>query len=198
MKKYFIIGIIPILLLINSWIIPTPKIENLRNQENLLYLSPIALRILVPNGEHFIADYFWLITKYIDEVGNKKVDIDKFFQAYKSLIILDASFETAVIYSATYLATVPDKPKLAIKLLELALEFYPNNFQYLFTDLIFKVIYTKYNLDEVVKLADRIAKLPDIEKKVGKINVATWSEDIIQVLKIKKTELKNHFQKQNR
>ena len=97
--------------------------------------------------------------------------------------------------SKIYLATVPEKPKLAIKLLELALEFYPNNFQYLFTNLIFKVIYTKYNLDEVVKLADRIAKLPDIEKKVGKINVATWSEDIIKVLNIKKAELKNHFQK---
>jgi len=170
-----------ILYFLNLLTIKEPETEN---SWSILYSNPLFLRVISPNGRHLLADKFWLLSKNIDEFGIKdEVNLKKFFEVYKNIAILDSTFEIAIIYSSTYLASIEERGDLAIKLIKIAQILNPNNFQYLFIELIFQVVYMEnHNLNELKKLTYKISKIDDSEKKIGRIDVTKWSNDIILYL----------------
>ena len=165
-------------LILNLFTIQKP----LKNEKwSILYSNPLFLRVVSPNGEHLLADKFWLLSKNIDEIGKgDQVELEQFFKVYTNITILDSTLEIAIIYASTYLASIKERGDLAIKLLQIAQLFNPDNFQYLFTELIFQIIYVK-NSDrkELIYLAEKISRMPDLEKNIGRIDVTKWADDII-------------------
>jgi hypothetical protein len=140
--------------------------------------------LIAPNSEHILADKFWLLSSNIDEMRlGKNVDIENFFQAYKNILLLDSSFEIAIIYSSTYLASNLNRGDLAIELLQIAQKLNPSSFQYAFTELIFQIVYINNNdIKKLKLLANKIVKMPNRQKYIGKIDVNNWANDIITYL----------------
>jgi hypothetical protein len=161
-----------------------------RESHSLLFSEPIFLRVSSPTFYHLLADKIWLISNRIDEMSRKdEVDIDEFFTVYHNLITLDSTFEIAVIYSSTYLASIEERGDLAVKLLQTAQLFQPTNFQYLFTELVFQIAYLKSeNIEYLKDLATRCGDIEDSYKYIGRIDVALWVDDIILYLQDSATQ----------
>lgn len=181
MRIYKISGFLFLLFLLNYGTIQKPKIDE---SYSIIYSDPLFLRVISLNGRYLLADKFWLLSKYIDETKKKEdVDSDELFNFYKNLILLDSTLEIAVIYSSTYLASNKNRYDLAIALLKIAQLFSPNNFQYVFTELVFNVVYKEnQDIEHLKKMAKKIAKMPNKEKYIGRIDVNKWVDDIILYL----------------
>ena len=175
------------LISVNIFTIQKPEIKN---NFSILASNPLFLRAVSPNSEHIFADKFWLLSSNIDEMRNKEnINLDIFLQTYKNILILDSNFEIPIIYASTFLASNLNRGDLAIELLQLAQILNPDSFQFLFTELIFQIIYLENsNKNELIQLANRVIKMPDYEKYIGKINVREWANDIITYLNQKNTQ----------
>ena len=184
------IAFLIIFILINILTIEKPK---KKEKWSILYSNPLFLRLTSPNSEHIFADKFWLLSKHIDEMENgENVDVDIFYKVYQNIAVLDSTLEISTIYASTYLASIQERGDLAIEILKIAQKLDPNNFQYLFTELVFQIVYLENKGYEVLKLAKKISKLSDIEKNIGRIDVNKWADDII--LYLQKESIKTKIQ----
>jgi len=166
------------ILILNIFTIQKPE----KNESwSILYSKPLFLRVASPNGEHLLADKFWLLSKNIDEIGKgDDVDLEQFLEVYTNILILDSSLEIAIIYASTYLASIKERGDLAIKLLQTAQLLNSENFQYFFTELIFQIVYLE-NCDmvRIRNIVKKISKISNREKYIGRIDVVKWADDII-------------------
>ena len=178
-----------LLFLLNIFTVTKPEVDS---SHSIIYSNPLFLRAVSLNGEHLLADKFWLLSKYIDETKmGDEVNSEEFFQVYKSIAILDSSLEVAIIYASTYLASIQERDDLAIKLLQIGQMLNPDSFQYIFTELIMNIVYIENrDLEYLQKLAKKISRLPDRKKYIGRIDVTKWADDIISYLQQKSIKQK--------
>ncbi len=179
-KKYLFLFIIG-LLSINFFLIGNFE-KFINNKPWLLTTDPMISRFFSPSGgRKLLADRIWLLSRYIDEINKKNSpQAEQIELVYKNITILDSNLRIANIYGATYLASNLEQPKLAIKLLQISRLIGGDNFENLFTELIFRIVYLKdNNFDDLKNLAEQVAKMNDEVKKVGKIDVRGWAEEII-------------------
>ncbi len=177
------------LLTINSFLIITPKQDSLYS---ILYSNPLFLRVSTPTANSLLADKLWFLTKNIDEITKgDEVDSSEMFQVYKNIAILDPTLEIAVIYASTYLVSIAERGDLAIKLLKIAQKLDRDNFQYLFTELIFQIAYLHNpNLNYLKELAIQCGKVQKDKEVIGKIDVTQWVNDIITYLQNREIQQK--------
>jgi hypothetical protein len=187
-----------VLLLLFSLNIATLQRPEIGTKKDILNSNPISLRLFSFSARHLIADYFWLLSHRVDEVGKKRaVNLDEFMSVYSALAILDTSLEIGVIYSSTYVASIEERGDLGIELLQLGQKFEPESFQFLFTELIFQIVYIRNrNIEYLKNLAQKVSKLPNSEKFIGKIDVKSWTDDIIRYLQ--REEVERNIRKKNR
>jgi hypothetical protein len=139
------------------------------------------LRVISLRGKELVADKLWLLSKHIDEITlRNEVDENEFFNVYRNISILDSSLQIAVIYGATYLASNKERGDLSLEILKTAQIFYPDNFQFIFMELVFSIVYSEIkDVSHLKQVASKIEKIPNSEKYIGRIDVAKWVDDII-------------------
>lgn len=194
-KKWRLFIVLVSLLFLNSLTIERPEIDQ---KYSLLYSNPLFLRVSSPTANKILADKMWLLSKNIDEIRRgDAVDEVEMFKVYKNIAILDSTLEVAVIYASTYLASIKEREDLAVKLLQTAQLLDEDNFQYLFSELIFQIAYLNSRDSEYLKLlAKRCYEVEDSYKIIGRIDVTKWVDDII--LYLQESDTQREIQKENR
>lgn len=195
LKNRQLLIILASLLYLNSLTIEEPKVEE---KYSILYSNPLFLRFSSPTANQIVADKMWLLSKNIDEINKgEQVDEVEMLQVYKNIAILDSTLEVAVIYASTYLVSIKERGDLAVQLLQVAQLLSPNNFQYLFTELIFQIAYLKnQDINYLKLLAKRCAEVEESREMIGQINVTKWVDDII--LYLQKYDTQKKIRKENR
>ena len=176
------------LFLCNLFVIDSPKFSN---SFSLIYSNPLFLRVTSPTANSAVADKVWFLTKYIDEIyrGNR-VDEVELFEVYRNLAIIDPTFEIGIIYASTYLVSIAERGDLAIELLKTAQKLDSNNFQYIFTELVFQIAYLhNSDIGYLKHLAKKCAEVRT-DRVVGNLRVDTWVDEILEYLHKKEVQQK--------
>lgn len=153
----------------------------------LLFADPWLLRTLSGFGRTVVADYLWLQSNRIDETAlGDAVDAATLERTAKTQAVLDPHFTVPVLYSATYLASIPKEPSLAVDLLRFAQCLGPDRFDLLMTEAMIRVTHDlPESADRLVELAGRIEPLPEKSKLLGAIKADDW---ILEVLAYVRTQ----------
>jgi hypothetical protein len=182
-----------LLLLIFFIFIKIIFIYNLKNQENNLTLlkkefftnlnehQVLLLRAIYNFNTSIFAVKQWINSHKLEELASDK---NKFYNFYSQVILLDPFFASSVIYSATYIESILEDPKLALKIIKLAKKYSSENihkYNYLEFLILIKLINQEKNLtqENYNKLLDLATKLTQKDKKFSQ----NWLYDMIIYLK---------------
>jgi hypothetical protein len=162
-----------------AFISPRPILT--KSDGRLLTMQPYLLRALSGYAHTIVGDFIWLKSHYVGETNDgEAIDIDNFPAVFRAQIILDSHFTQPVRYAATYLASMPKKPLLALELLDLSQSLNPDRFDLLINEALIRMTYNvPDSYDRLVELARRIEPLPEKTKLVGSMLMGDLIHDMI-------------------
>jgi len=179
------------LFLLLSYTIPRPQKSDLVVNE-ILFARPFFFRALSGYAHTLYADRLWLLSNTVGEVAvgdSFKADEKEVYEATRTIVVMDPFFYPALNYGATYLASIKNRLDLALKLVELAKIFNPEDFKIYFLEILLILTYEdedKIDDEKIAALAKKAALLPDSQKILGNMLVNDWVEDILIYARDKK------------
>ncbi|GHV03265.1 hypothetical protein AGMMS50229_01870 [Campylobacterota bacterium] len=144
-------------------------------------MQPQLLRALSGFARTLVGDFIWLKSRYADEISQgEELDTRVFAEITSAQITLDPHFTNPVRYAASYLASIPKKPELALELLEMSQSFNPDRFDLLMSEALVRIGYDVPNSsDRLLDIAKRVEVLPDKSKLVGRMKMDDWMINMI-------------------
>ena len=184
MGNKFFIGIVFLALGVFAYLSEAPSLK--RDRDNaLLFSNPLILKALSGYSNGLIADKLWLLSSSVSETGRRgsdNVDTQIFYHTMLNITTLDPYFSSAIVYGATFLASIQEESDLALDLLAKARYFDSENFQLYMLAVMIELTYKKpsdIDYKEVIRLSEFAASLPDGKKVFGQIKVKDWLKDVV-------------------
>ncbi|MEF3191690.1 MAG: hypothetical protein K6347_03945 [Campylobacterales bacterium] len=171
-------------LIVGSMTLPTPSKQ--RDDAPLLFSHPLLLRALTGPSHTLMADWLWLQLGSVDETGAQDsyhVDLEALIRATRTIGALDERFTVPVLYTATYLATIPHDIEGAKELLDEAIARYPSSLNLIMTEVFLLATYSNHYDGLIAKRVKQAALLPGA-RRYGKINVEGWLEEFLVAARV--------------
>jgi len=189
-----IIGLAGILLLF------APKPQSIKQESSFLYANPIISKAILGNLTPFVADFAWLESTKIGELGKggtANVNKDEIQTAFLTIATLDPSFYHAISYGASFLSTVPKEKEAAYLIIDRGLSLRPNDFQLQYLKLITEVTSEKPDKKMIKELAVSVFANPEFKGVFGAMKVDDFLLEILAFAgdeDAKKEELKKELE----
>lgn len=159
---------------------PTPK--EISKESSFLYSNPIISKAMLGHLSPFAADFAWLESTKIGELGrggSYRVNKEEMYAAFLTISSLDPSFFHAINYGVSYLSTIAEDKKSAFEIIDRALLNYPDDFRLKYLKLIIEI--TDKNPDKALvrELAMGVFAHPEFKGVFGSLKMDDFLLDIL-------------------
>lgn len=194
------LAIVPIVGLATILALFAPKPEPNRQESSFLYANPIISKAILGNLSPFVADFAWLESTKIGELGRgstENVNKDEIKTAFLTIATLDPSFYHAINYGVSFLSTIPKDKEGAHLIIDRGLSLRPNDFQLQYLKLITEMTSENPNKQMLKELSISIFANPDFKGVFGMMKMDDFLLEILAFADdrdAKKSELKKELE----
>jgi len=177
-----------------------PKPQAIKQESSFLYANPIISKAILGNLTPFVADFAWLESTKIGELGKgdtASVNKDEIKTAFLTIASLDPSFYHAINYGVSFLSTIPKDKEAAYSIIDRGLSLHPNDFQLRYIKLITEMTSENPDKKMLKELSMSIFANPEFKGVFGALKMDDFLLEILAFAgdeRAKKEELKKELE----
>lgn len=194
-KAIFLAPILLVLLYVGF----SPSAVEQKKESSFLYSNPQISKAALGAFSPFVADFAWLESTKIGELGrggSDRVKKEEMRLAFLTVATLDPSFYHAINYGVSYLSTIAKDKKAAYEVIDRALIHRPDEFRLKYLKLLIELTGDAPDKNMIKKLALEVFSHPEFNGIFGVMKVDDFLIDILAFAsdeKAKKEELKKEL-----